>query len=116
MRREELMFEAQRLRHALAQLLEPFRLRLELVLPGCEVNFGQRPEGRLAHAHASPVDVLMSRHPSERRFHGTCATANTLDDPLEHAHVFAEPRPQELAAVTAAEPVDAKDVRTFLKP
>ena len=35
----------------------------------------------------------------------------TVDDPLEHAHVLAEPGPEEVAVVVTAEPVDAEDAR-----
>ena len=36
---------------------------------------------------------------------------DALDDPLQHAAVLAEARPQEAAVVVAAEPVDVEDAR-----
>ena len=44
-----------------------------------------------------PLDVLVVRHPADRRFLADAAAVGAVDDPLEHAHVFAEARPDELA-------------------
>ena len=40
-----------------------------------------------------------------------CRALDPLDNPLQHAHVLAEARPEELAVVVLAEPVDAENAR-----
>ena len=57
----------------------------------------------------------MSRAPgrrdvADRRFLRPAAAADALDHPLEHAHVLAVARPEELAVGVAAEPVHAEDL------
>ena len=42
---------------------------------------------------------------------GADAAFDAVDNPLEHAGVLAEARPQEAAVLAAAEPVDQEDFR-----
>ena len=65
-----------------------------------------------SNVSARPVEVLVARHEAERRRRRACARPRAaLDDPLQHAHVLAEARPEELAVGVLAEPVDAEDAR-----
>src|SRR5271157_4876188 len=60
---------------------------------------------------AAPVKILEPRHTADRAFHCVTAPVQTVDDPLQHAHVLAEPGPEEVAVVVTAKPVDAEDAR-----
>ena len=60
---------------------------------------------------AGPGDVLVARAEAERAFDGAGATANAINDPLQDAHVLTIARPDELAVLVLAEPVDAEDRR-----
>ena len=52
-----------------------------------------------------------ARHPADRRLARVGAAAAAVDDPLEHAHVLAEARPEKFAVVVLAEPVHVEDAR-----
>src|SRR5689334_3268731 len=107
------MFEPKGLRHALPQLVEPLHLQRELITPGVEIDVCECLESPFVHRESAPVDIPESRHPAERGFHRASATVHALDDPLEHAHVFSEAGPHELASLVATEPVDAEDMWPF---
>src|SRR4051812_49348354 len=62
---------------------------------------------------AFPLEIFEFRHPTYGRFHGMGAAFAAIDDPLENTHVVAEARPDELALLVGAEPVDAENMRTF---
>src|SRR5206468_8828084 len=55
-----------------------------------------------------PIDVPVVRHEAERGVRGAGLAATTVKDPLEHAHVLTETRPDELAVGVLPEPVDAE--------
>src|SRR5262245_27572189 len=60
---------------------------------------------------AAPIEVFIEWHPAERAFHRAGAAVDAVDDPLEDAEVIAEARPEELAVLIAAEPVDVEHSR-----
>src|SRR5690242_16860195 len=62
-----------------------------------------------------PFNVFVMRYPPDWRFLSERATVRTVDDPLQHAHVFAETRPHEVPILVFAEPVHMKDLRRFRK-
>src|SRR5436190_20658400 len=98
-----------------AELLEQLIVRLELILPGCRVDARQLGILRWRKFFQPlPVQILEAGHGAERRLDAAPATLAALDDPLQHAHVFAEPRPDEFALGVAPEPVDAEDSRRVL--
>src|SRR6476661_1037774 len=57
------------------------------------------------------VQVGGRRHEAERGLLGAALAVGATEDPLEHAAVLAEARPQEAAALVLAEPVDVEDLR-----
>ena len=75
----------------------------------------RRPEGlgQLLRVHVEAVGVegLRGRHVADRGLDGGGLALDALDGPLEDAAVLAEARPQELAVLVAAEPVDVEDLR-----
>jgi len=96
----------------LAKLGEELIVQREFFLPRTGIDLGQLGEldgGELVQP--GPVEVLVARHDAERCFHAFRVALAALNDPLKHAHVFAEARPDELALRVAAEPVDAEDAR-----
>src|SRR5580704_15802350 len=56
-----------------------------------------------------PIQIRVARHPADRRFAPSNTAVGTVDDPLQHAHVFAEAGPQEVAIPILAEPVYVED-------
>jgi hypothetical protein len=58
-----------------------------------------------------PIDVLIARHPTNRGFLRSSTSPNTVEDPLQNAHVLAEPRPDELAVGILSEPVHVENPR-----
>ena len=63
---------------------------------------------------SGPVDVFVVRRPADGRLLALGAAAHAVDDPLEDAHVLAEARPEELAVLVLAEPVDVEDARRYV--
>src|ERR1044071_4482373 len=59
----------------------------------------------------TPVDVLIAGHPAERTLDRITAAMNAIDNPLQHAHIFAESRPEKFSLLIDAEPVDQKNAR-----
>jgi hypothetical protein len=80
-------------------------------LPASRLDRHQLVEGVGGVVQPVPVEVVVARHPADGALDRVAAAAHALDDPLEHAHVLAEARPQELAVLVLAEPVDAEDAR-----
>src|ERR1051325_9814291 len=98
-----------------AEVREPPVVRLQLVLPRAGIDARQLRELRARElVEAFKVEVLEARHDAEGRLHAAPAAEAALDYPLQHAHVLAEPGPDELAFFVAAEPVDAEDSRRLL--
>src|SRR5271155_1075387 len=62
---------------------------------------------------AFPFDVRVLRHPADGSLPRLATALRAVDDPLQHAHVFAEPRPHELAFGILAEPVHMIDLWSF---
>ena len=46
----------------------------------------------LREVEAAPLDVLVTRHPADRRLLAHGPPAGAVDDPLQHPHVLAETR------------------------
>jgi hypothetical protein len=60
-----------------------------------------------------PVHVFVMRLPAEGGFFRQGPAANPVNDPLEHAHIFAETGPQKLPVGILAEPIDQKNAGRF---
>src|SRR5262245_25627633 len=87
-------------------------MQQQLAHPCLAVDRHQFVEARRTEVlHPTPVEVLIARHPADWAFDTDCATAGPLDYPFQHAHVLAIARPQEVAVLILAEPVDAEDPR-----
>src|SRR5689334_23462616 len=94
----------------LAQLLEELVVGLELIAPCRTIDAGQLGVLRGRDLlEALPVEVLETRHRAKGCVRALALALNALDDPLQHPHVLAKSRPDELALCVAAEPVDAED-------
>ena len=86
----------------------------DLLLPLGAVYLLEHVEGGARKVEALPVDVFEVRSPADRRLLAEGAATDTVDDPLEDAHVFAVAGPEELAVIALAEPVDVEDARGTL--
>src|ERR1043166_8163340 len=84
-------------------------------MPGREVDATELRVLRLRKLlKAFPVQILEARHDAKRRIDAAREPLAALDDPLQHAHVLAESRPDELSLSIASEPVHAEDARRLL--
>src|SRR4051812_49892738 len=82
------------------------------------VLFGRhhRIELRFGEIDAAPIEIFISRHPAERSFDRDGATVDAVDNPFEDAKVIAEARPEKLAILATAEPVDVEHPRRARQP
>src|SRR5260370_22440409 len=104
-----------RCRKMLAELREEFVVRLELIAPRWTIDARQLSVLRGRDLlEALPVQVFEARHGAERRIDAMPVSLATLEHPLQHAHVLAEARPDELALSVATEPVHAENARRML--
>src|ERR1700733_5573336 len=91
---------------------EQFLVRHHFFAPGSAVESLQSIELLFREGRQTlPLDVLIARHPANGSFAAESASMCPIDDPLQHAHVLAEARPQELAVGILPEPVDMIDSR-----
>src|SRR6185312_827280 len=86
----------------------------DLMTPLGTVDLLELVEGFAGEVEAFPVDVVVVGGPADGRLLADGAAADTVDDPLEDAHIFAVAGPEEFAWLSidlraAAEPVDVED-------
>src|SRR6266581_9690921 len=62
-----------------------------------------------------PLDVFVPGHPSNWSFLSQAAAMRAIDDPLQHAHIFAEARPHKISVLVFAKPVHMKHSGSFAK-
>src|SRR6187401_3134981 len=74
-------------RHARAEFLEPSRMLRELAAPGFLVDGDELLEGFARHGAIRPIDVVVSRHPTELRLAAHGSAPNASNDPREDALV-----------------------------
>src|SRR6266436_6618496 len=55
--------------------------------------------------------IVRARQPTDRRFERTASSFAAVNNPFEHAHVFAETRPEKLALHPFAKPVHVENER-----
>src|SRR6266850_7152466 len=93
-------------RQTLAELAEQLVVRSKLLLPRRGIDpleLGVLCGGQLFQP--TPIEVLEPGHFAERCLDAACTPPATLENPLQNAHVLAEPRPDELAVCVAPKPV-----------
>src|SRR5437667_4932422 len=57
------------------------------------------------------IEIVRAGQPADRRFECAAISLAAINDPFEHAHVFAETRPEKLALHAFAKPVHVKNER-----
>jgi NADH-quinone oxidoreductase subunit G len=102
---------AQRLRQAVAELLEEGRDEAGLFAPDVVVDAEQRVHLRIAQVEARDVNRRLRRHAADGGVVGRGRAFKAIDDPLQHARVLTKARPDELAVLVLPEPVDEEDLR-----
>src|SRR6478736_6591035 len=83
----------------------------DLPLPCLVVNALNLIEIAARELETFPIHVFVLWLPAERRFLSQRATTNAIDDPLQHAHILSESRPEKLSVGVLAKPIDEKDPR-----
>src|SRR5690606_1106674 len=94
---------------SVAQRIEVLRMQRELLLPGRPVDRGDPRIQLLRELESGPIEILVARRDAEHVLDAVGPPLDAPDHPLEHAHVVAEARPDELAVLVGAEPVHAED-------
>src|ERR1039458_638384 len=82
-------------------------------VPCLPVDGLQFVEALLGIVEPSPIDIFIGGQPADRRFLGQGTAANAVYDPLQHANVIAESRPEKLPLAVLAEPVYVEDLRRY---
>src|SRR5687767_3633442 len=72
-------------------------------------------EGLLGELDAVPSHILVEPHPAARTLHGSTPMVHAVHDPVQHAHVLAVARPDELAVLIFAKPVDPENARRVVQ-
>ena len=93
------------------ELSEQLLVQQQLGAPLGRVDRGGQLEAALSEVQARPVEVAVARRHAEHLILARGAALDALDDPLQHPHVLAIARPDEVAIRSLAEPVDAIDLR-----
>src|SRR5256885_15635768 len=57
------------------------------------------------------IEIVRAWQPTDRRFKRTASSFAAINNPFEHAHVFAETRPEKLALHPFAKPVHVENER-----
>ena len=98
-------------RQVVVQVDEQFLVAEDFLAPRGAVHFLHLLEILAREVESRPFHVVEVGRPADGRLLAAYATVHAIHDPLEHAHVLAEARPQEFAVVALAEPVDVEDAR-----
>src|SRR6185437_15900961 len=83
----------------------------ELSLPAGSVHREQLGQRGSIQLQAVELEFAGGGQGADRRFGAARLAIHARDHPLQHAQVLAEARPQELAVLALAEPVDVEDLR-----
>ena len=103
-----------RRRQAVAELLEEGRNLLRLFAPIGPAD-GQQLGQRLRwQVEPGQVEAFGRGHVADGRLAGAGLTAAASEDPLDDPQVLAVARPEELALLVGAEPVDVENLRPLL--
>ena len=86
-------------------------VRLQLLRPHCAVQRGHTGKLRLAKRQALPLQIAIARGDAKGGFLALGLALQALQQPVQHAHVFAVAGPDELAVRPFAKPVHAVNAR-----
>src|SRR6185437_8925099 len=86
-------------------------VRYELDLPLVAIDTHHAREAASVELEAGPVEMGVFGNEAEQRLCRPRLAGAALEDPLEHAHVLSEARPDEAAVRILSEPVHAEDPR-----
>src|SRR5580698_3719966 len=95
------------------QIEEQFLVLNDFAPPLTAIEGLQFVELLAREVETGPLDLVVIRHPADGCFLRGGAAVRAIDNPLQHAHILAEARPDELAVRVFAEPVDVEDARRF---
>src|SRR3989449_7870043 len=97
-------------RQATSQQLQQFILQLQFPLPLPAVDRAPALELVAAEAFQTlPIQILEIWDLADGCFNRIAFTLTALHDPLQHSHVFAVSRPDELSICIGTKPIDAED-------
>src|SRR5205814_1074267 len=81
----------------------------DFAAPGFAAEILELVEFFLGEIEAAPFHIFVIGHPADGSFAALGADARAIDDPFQHAHIFAVARPDKLAFGIFAEPIDVKN-------
>lgn len=105
------MFRKDATRKLSPETPEELKCTPRLLEPGRAVYREEPREPFPWEVQSGQIERFLTGEEADRRFDGLGATLHAIEDPLQHADVVAEPRPEEAAIFVGAEPVDVKDLR-----
>src|SRR5690606_24799200 len=105
------MLVAELLGNALLELIQVAPDRLQFPAPRARIDRQQRVQARALELDPMQIEVLAARNESDRGRPRPVSILASLDDPLQHAQVVAEARPQEFPVGSLTEPIDMNDAR-----
>src|SRR5579864_90959 len=98
-------------RHILAEGIEKFLLRLELLFPFVALDSEQRTHRLPGDIKVFEVEIFRARNGADLCFGAAAAPLAAIKDPLQDSHVFAETGPQKFSVRIFAKPIHMKDER-----
>src|SRR5262245_18599013 len=115
LRLQQLALEAEGCRHRRIEFVEELALRLHLRLPLVAIDRHRRRKTLGRHVETGDVEVAVTRHATDQRLSRAGFTVRARQHPLQHPHVLAVSRPEELAVAVLAKPVDEENGRWILQ-
>src|SRR5450830_1909907 len=104
-------------RQVMLEFVEQLIVQFELLQPGSLVDCSDGGELLTGEFETGPFQVFKTRRDTKQMLFAANTYAlqivDTLQHPLQHAHVVTKARPDELALSIGAEPVDAVDFWQF---
>src|SRR3954470_23197216 len=83
----------------------------DFVLPLLVIELQEFVNGIVVDIQLCKIQIMGTRQPTYRRFDRAPKPFTAVDDPLEHAHIFAEAGPQEFPVRSFAKPIHVEDKR-----
>ncbi len=99
-----------------SQRIEKLFVLGDFFLPLLVVNAEQFGNAFVINIQFGHIEVVRTGQPADGRFQRTAAFFATIDDPLQHAHIFTKPGPQKFSVRPLAKPVHAKNARWISQP
>src|SRR6266478_3231581 len=93
--------------HNAAQRIEELFVLGQLLRPFFMIDSENFRDAFVIDVEFGEIEIMRARQPTDRRFERTASSFAAVNNPFEHAHVFAVTRPEKLALPSSANPLYA---------